>query len=171
MNEFPKTKGKRGCMWELHSSHYPSFPWGTREQLWYCSPCTLELNHEVNERWMWGAKFLTVRAEMYRGARGGGSKRSTVMEESHRHRWELTFRLIQIKMVTYRNIYRYMYTHTHISLPCQLRGTEKNYTIVATTILGFKYHSPIVKGTRGPKRNGWFEDWGRKYTRGAWIIL
>lgn len=54
-------------------------------------------------------------------------------------------------MVTYRNVYKHIYTY--ISLFCQLRRPRRNDTLVAMSKnLGIKYHS-LIKGTRAPWRN------------------
>lgn len=62
-----------------------------------------------------------------------------VINQCWRHPYELMFCFLQIWMVTYRNIYRYVYTYrlvyTHIVPYCQLRGTKSSNTSVARSIL------------------------------------
>ena len=57
---------------------------------------------------MQGVKFLNVRVKMNRSARGRGQNIHIVMKKSQRHQKELMFKFLQIQMVTYRNIYRYV---------------------------------------------------------------
>lgn len=79
---------------------------------------------------MQGVKFLNVRVKMNRSARGRGQNIHIVMKKSQRHQKELMFKFLQIQMVTYRNIYRYVYicrfVQTHVILLCQQRKLKTN---------------------------------------------
>lgn len=54
-------------------------------------------------------KFLIVRAEGY--GQGEGTM-YMVLDQSQRHHDEIMFSLMQMQMITYRNIDRYMYTYS-----------------------------------------------------------
>lgn len=70
------------------------------------------------------SNFSLFKSEFTDKQKGG-----MVTDENGRHQNELKFGLIQIQMVSYRNIYRYVYiqlVNTHFSLSCQLRGPKNS---------------------------------------------
>ena len=59
---------------------------------------------------------------------------NAVKNQSWRHHNKFLFSLIQILIVIYGNIYRYVYMHgSYIPLMCQLKVSRSTYTLIATS--------------------------------------
>lgn len=87
-----------------------------------------------NSHWqIVGAMFLTVGMEDYRQARRRGW--------SWRHQYDIMFIFIQTQVVTYENIYRYVYIHelvcTHEFLTAEVKEAIISQQQLAHSYLGF----------------------------------